>query len=89
MEDDQQSYAKQQLGVKPNESKMLGLKWDKVQDTLTVNFPRSVDRNDTVTKRGILRNLAKIYFDFIDFDFIKNGTISPRYLQKLRRVIFQ
>ena len=61
VEDDQQSYAKQQLGVKPNESKMLGLKWDKVQDTLTVNFPRSVDRNDTVTKRGILRNLAKIY----------------------------
>ncbi len=23
------------------------------------------------------------------FDFIKNGTISPRYLQKLIRVIFQ
>lgn len=39
---------------------MLGLKWDKVQDTLTVNFPCD-DSSDTVTKRGIPRNLARIY----------------------------
>lgn len=50
-----QLFAKQQLGVKPNESGMLGLKWDKVQDTPAMSFPH---HNDTVTKHWILRNLA-------------------------------
>ncbi len=37
---DEQSFAKQQFGVQPSETKMLGLKWNEVEDTLimTINF---------------------------------------------------
>eukprot|EP00794_Sanderia_malayensis_P016265 gene16265-biopygen13818 len=52
------TYAKQQLGVKVNETKMLGLTWNKNSDTLKVTFPR--EKAD-VTKRGILRFLATIF----------------------------
>ena len=40
---------------------------------------------------GVSSHATSFYhFSNIDFiDFIKNGTISPRYLQKLKRVIFQ
>ena len=55
---EEQSFAKQQLNVKPNESKMLGLKWDKHQDTLPVVIP--VEEMQP-TKRRILAKLAKIY----------------------------
>jgi len=49
--DQQQSYAKQQLGVKEGETKMLGLPWNKMEDLITVTFPKEpVD----ITKRGIL-----------------------------------
>ena len=34
-----QTYAKQQLLVKTSESKLLGMKWDNFQDTITVQFP--------------------------------------------------
>ena len=34
-----QSYAKQQLLVKPTESKLLGVKWNKREDTIAVQFP--------------------------------------------------
>ena len=50
--------AKQQLNVKPTESKMLGLKWDKHQDTLAVIIPTEQAKP---TKRGILGKLASIY----------------------------
>ena len=55
---EEQSFAKQQLNVKPSESKMLGLKWDKQQDTLAVVIPKEEAQP---TKRGILGKLAKIY----------------------------
>ena len=56
--DSELSYAKQQLGAQPNESKVLGLVWDKRLDTLSVTFPQ----NDTPsTKREVLRSLAKVY----------------------------
>ena len=56
--DEQPSYAKQQLGVKEGENKMLGLPWNKSEDTIAVAFPEEpVD----VTKRGILRYLAAVY----------------------------
>lgn len=56
--DEQQSYAKQQLGVKEGETKMLGLPWNKREDLIAVTFPEEpVD----VTKRGILRFLAAVY----------------------------
>lgn len=53
-----QTYAKQQLNVNPAESKMLGLKWDKQRDTLSVVFPTEEVQP---TKRSILAKLAKIY----------------------------
>ena len=37
---EEQSFAKQQFGVQPSETRMLGLKWNKVEDILTINFPQ-------------------------------------------------
>ena len=37
--EDSLSYAKQQLGVRTGECGLLGLKWDKENDTLAVEFP--------------------------------------------------
>ena len=56
--DEQQSYAKQQLGVKEGESKILGLPWNKREDTIAVSFPEEPVDN---TKRGMLRFLAAVY----------------------------
>ena len=53
-----QTYAKAQLGVERNETKILGLTWDKTADTLNVTFPKlEVDP----TKRGILQKLVSCY----------------------------
>ena len=38
--DEGQTYTKEHLGVNPNEAKLLGLPWDKKEDTLTVAFSR-------------------------------------------------
>lgn len=47
-----------QASAQPNESKVLGLAWDKRLDTLTMTF----FQNDTpTTKREVLRTLAKVY----------------------------
>lgn len=59
-EDDEQSFAKQQLGGESTETKMLGLKWNKENDTLAVTFP-TADNSGPITKRRILSKLAKIY----------------------------
>ena len=58
--DDEPTFAKQQLENKLNrgKSKLLGLPWDKVQDTLRVVFPAETAE---LTKRGVLANLAKVY----------------------------
>ena len=53
-----QTFAKQQLNVKSSDSKLLGLAWDKISDTLTVTFPHE---SLSTTKRGILSKLARIY----------------------------
>ena len=70
--DDEPSFAKQQLGASSvrGESKLLGLKWDKVDDTLHVSLP---SQPATLTKRGILANLAKIYDSL--------GLVSPVMLE--------
>ena len=34
-----QSFAKQQFGVGNDETKLLGLQWNKAEDTITVTFP--------------------------------------------------
>lgn len=57
-DDCNQSYAKEQLGVKPGETKMLGLPWDKTEDTIAVTF---LEPPPEVTKREMLRFLASIY----------------------------
>ena len=38
LRDEGQTYAKEQLGVKPNEAELLGLPWNKGEDTLAVSF---------------------------------------------------
>ena len=50
-----QTYAKAQLGVERNETKILGLMWDKTADTLDVTFP---NLEVYTTKRGILQKLT-------------------------------
>ena len=54
----EQTYAKKQLGVKATETKILGLHWQKHEDSLAVTFPKRPTRQ---TKREILRYLASIY----------------------------
>ncbi len=67
----EQSYANTQLQVQPRGSKLLGLKCDKQNNTLT--FPR----DDTPsTKRGILSKLSKIYDPL--------GLVSPLTLEGKR-----
>ena len=54
-----QTFAKQQLGgSKGGESSMLGLKWNKLSDILSVTVPTEKAEN---TKRGILAKVARIY----------------------------
>ena len=54
------TFAKQQLGVNPkgNECKLLGQKWNKVDDVLQVDMPAVPA---VLTKRGILAYLARVY----------------------------
>ena len=54
----EQTYAKQQLGVKSDETKMLGIKWDKKKDKLNIEIPPPIQK---ITKRNILQKLASIY----------------------------
>ena len=70
--DSEDTYAKQQLSanVSGEGSKLLGLKWDKVADTLAITFPQ--ERAEP-TKRGILGKLARIYDPL--------GLVSPTTLQ--------
>ena len=68
--DNDLSFAKQQVGAQPSESKVLGMPWDKKKDTLTVTFTK----NETPkTKREVLRNLAKVYDPL--------GLVTPLTLQ--------
>ena len=58
--DEEPTFAKQQLENKLNRGKckLLGLPWDKVQDTLRVVFPAETAE---LMKRGVPANLAKVY----------------------------
>ena len=54
-----QTFAKQQLRTSSRgESSLLGLKWDKLKDVLSVTVPTEKADN---TKRGILAKIARIY----------------------------
>ena len=63
-----QTYVKQRLRVKLNETKILGMHWDKNKDVIRVSVPEKTDE----TKRGRLRFLASI------FDHL--GIVSPATL---------
>ena len=45
------TYAKQQLGTQPSETKILGLLWDKKEDSVAIEIPSNKAKN---TKREIL-----------------------------------
>ena len=57
-EDGKQSYAKEQLRVKPGETKMLGLPWNKIKDTIVVTFQEA---SPEVSKREMLQFLVSVY----------------------------
>ena len=60
LESVQSLFAKPQLGASSvcGKCKLLRLKWDKVDDTLHVSLS---SQPATLTKRGILADLAKVY----------------------------
>ena len=58
--DEDQTYAKEELGTNPAETKILGMKWDKAKDTLAVDF-RGCKQTGEGTKRGILQSIARVY----------------------------
>ena len=55
-EDGETTYAKESLGTTPSETKLLGLGWNKSEDTLSVTFPPN---ENEVTKRIVLRTMAR------------------------------
>ena len=69
------TFAKQQLECASSQgkSKLLGLPWNKDEDTLSMSFPTSPAE---LTKRGILANLAKVYDPL--------GVVSPVMLDGKR-----
>ena len=56
--EEDQTYPRQQLGVKTGKTKLLGLTWDKNRDSTQITVRNEEAEN---TKRGILGKLAKIY----------------------------
>lgn len=64
------TYAKQQLGSTAKECKLLGLAWNKDEDTVSVVFP---DKRTNSTKREVLGKLARVYDPL--------GLVSPMTLQ--------
>ena len=64
------TYAKQVLNQGSNETKILGLGWNKQNDTLSVVTPTF--KNSKTTKRNILSELASVYDP--------TGLISPAHL---------
>jgi hypothetical protein len=64
------SYAKDQLGTKSGECRLLGLNWNKDSDTIGVTFPQEPV---APTKRGVLSKVARVYDPL--------GLVAPLTLQ--------
>ena len=58
--DDTITFAKQHLGTKSSETKILGIPWDKGRDELSINMT-SLKKENEITKRGTLRAMASIF----------------------------
>ena len=71
-----QTFAKESLGTRHSEVKLLGLLWDKAEDSLAVVFPQT---EELPTKRVVLRTIAKTYDPL--------GIVSPVVL--IAKVIFR
>ena len=56
--DTSQSFAQYYMGVKMGETKLLGVPWNKIVDTIEEAFPAPIVK---VTRREIHRKIAKIY----------------------------
>ena len=52
------TFAKQQLGTKSTDTKILGIHWNENEDTLSIKVPKSKGK---YTKRNILSHLGSIY----------------------------
>ena len=52
------NFAKEHLGTKANESKLLGLNWDKQRDIFKV---KTLTESQLLTKRNVIKTLASIY----------------------------
>ena len=74
--DDQSAFAKEQLGPRHTETKLLGLPWNKKEDTLCVD---TVNKEPATTKRSALSQLASVYDPL--------GLISPTTL--LGKVLYR
>ena len=70
------TFAKEKLNVRYYETKLLGVKWDKDKDELSVVLPKL---ETPVTKRSVLSTIAKIYDPL--------GLVSPATLTA--KVIFR
>ena len=68
------SGSPQELDEEPDPSKILGLMWDKREDTLEIQL--KMNENSSVTKRSILSQLSAIY------DLL--GVISPTIVEGKR-----
>ena len=68
--DEEVTFAKQELGDEKAQTKLLGLSWDKSKDSLSVTLDHE---GYGTTKRSVLSQLAKIYDPL--------GLVSPMTLQ--------
>ena len=60
LSDAAKTYRDESLGAQNMEASILGLKWNKKQDLISVNFQPAKEITET-TKRRILRGMARVY----------------------------
>ena len=77
------NFAKQQLGTKVNETKILGVLWDKKNDLFAIEIPKFSSKS--LTKRSILQFLASV-FDPLGFisPFLLAGKLIYRNICDLK-----
>ena len=71
---EEETYAKQQLGVPAKKNgKLLGFDWNKEDDPISISFP--TEKAD-LTKRGILFKVARVYDPLVN---MHNSTRTNEY----------